>query len=233
MPRPLGTRWALRQIPKAVLFLIVATALVSLAAAVGSRHGATALLDGLLVTPLVMHGELWRLVTWVFYELSPLSLVFACLALWWFGRDVATTFGRRRFLAFYFGLAVLTGAVTTLVGRLVWPEMGGLPYGGSWPMLCGLLVTWGSMFSERQLRFWGVPLTGRHLVALTLAGTALFAIFDGLAPFIPHFTAELAVLLWLRLRRRALVRRQDLQQRGARGEAWSFDEWYEKEKRRG
>ncbi len=47
------------------------------------------------------------------------------------------------------------------------------------------------------------------------------------------YTAEAVVLLWLGPVRRTLAARQkDLRERAARGEAWSFDAWFEKEKRR-
>jgi membrane associated rhomboid family serine protease len=232
MPRPLSLRWSLGQIPRAVRWLMVATALISIAATVSSRNGAPILLEGLLVVPAVLQGQVWRLVTWAFYELGPLNLIFACLTLFWFGADVARTLGRRGFLGFYFGLAALAAIVTCLVGML-WPTVSQISYGGSWPVLDGLVVAWGMMFRDKPLRFWGVPLVGRHLILITVGGTALFALFYGLPLFIPHFLAEGAVLIWLGpIRRRLLARQKDLRERAARGEAWSFDAWFEKEKRR-
>jgi membrane associated rhomboid family serine protease len=231
MSRPLSLRWTLGQIPRAVRWLIAATALISIATVVSARNGAPILSEGLLVVPQVFRGQVWRLVTWVFYEMSPLALVFDCLTLYWFGSDLARTLGRRAFLISYFGLAALAAAVTCLVGR-VWPPVAEVAHGGSWPVLCGLIVAWGTMFSERPLRFWGLPLVGRHLVPITLGGTVLFALYAGLGPFVPHFTAELAALAWLRLERGRAARRKELQERAARGEAWSFDSWFEKEQKR-
>jgi membrane associated rhomboid family serine protease len=228
MPRPLALRWTLGQIPRALLWIMAATAIVSIVAAVGTRNGVPALLEGILVVPQVFSGQVWRLVTWVFYELSPLALVFACLTLYWFGSDVARHLGRRGFLRFYFGLAALAAAVTCLVG-LAWPDVAAIPHGGSWPVLCGLLVAWGTLFRERQLRFWGLPLTGHHLVLVTLGGTVLFALFYGLAPYVPHFTAETAVLVWLGPLKRALAARH--KERQAKAASWTFDSWLDKENR--
>jgi membrane associated rhomboid family serine protease len=233
MSRPLSLRWTLGQTPRAVRWLIVVTAVVSIAAVVSARNGASIPMAGLLVVPEVFRGQVWRLVTWVFYEMSPLALVFNCLTLYWIGSDVARTLGRRAFLVSYFGLAAIAAAVTSLVGQFVWPLVASIAFGGSWPVLCGLLVAWGMMFPDRPLRFWGLPLMGRHLIPITLGGTVLFALFSGLALFIPHFTTELVALAWLGPIRRALVaRKKDLVERAARGEAWSFDAWFEKEKRR-
>jgi membrane associated rhomboid family serine protease len=223
-------RWTLRQIPRAVLGLIAATAAVSIAAAVTARNGSPALVQGLLVVPELLRGQVWRLVTWVLYELGPLALVFACLTLYWFGSELARTWGRRRFLSFYFGLAALAAAVTTVVGRFVWAEVAAIPHGGSWPVLDGMLVAWGRLFADRSLRFWGVPLTGRHLVWVTVGGTVLFALFGGLAPFVPHFAAEAAVLLWFGPLRRALAARE--QARRARAASWSFEEWLQRDQHR-
>jgi hypothetical protein len=103
-----------------------------------------------------------------------------------------------------------------------------IPFGGSWPVLDGLMIAWGLLHHDAQLRFFGVlPLRGRHLVWLTLAGTGLYALFYGLAPFVPHFAAELLVLLWL-----GLIPRARAAQHRARAENWSFDKWLERERRR-
>jgi membrane associated rhomboid family serine protease len=229
MPRPLALRWSLSQIPRAILWIMAATALVSIGAVVAYRNGAPVAMAGLLSVPEVFTGQVWRLVTWVFYELSPISLVFACLTLYWFGSDVAKTLGRRGFLRLYFGLAALAAAVTCVIG-LVWPAVAAIPHGGSWPVLSGVIVAWGMMFREREFRFWMIPMTGRHLVMVTVGGTVLFALYFGLAPFIPHFAAEGAVLLWLGPVKHALAARQ--KDRRARGEAWTFDAWLDKERRR-
>ena len=232
MSRPLSLRSTLAQMPRAVRWLIAVTALVSIVTAVSVRSGAPILLNGLLVVPDVLRGQVWRLVTWVFYEMNPLALMFNCLTLYWFGSDVARGLGRRAFLAGYFGLAAIAATVTCLVG-LVWQAVTMGEYGGSWPVLVGVIVAWGMMFPERPLRFWGIPLIGRHLIPITIGGTVLFALFWGLAPFIPHFTSEGVVLAWLGPIKRILnARKKDLRDRATRGEAWSFDAWFDKEKRR-
>jgi membrane associated rhomboid family serine protease len=215
------------RMPAAVAALIAVTAVVSIAAAIGARNGAPGLFSaGLLVVPAVWHGQVWRLVTWVLYEMDPINLLFACLTLYWVGGDLVRTWGTRRFLLVYFLLAGVAAGVTCLVG-LAWPVVAMIPQSGSWPVLDGLVVAWGLTHAGREIRLYGVVrLTGRQLVWITLGGTVLFALFRGLAGYVPHFAAELLALAWLG---RALRRPGP---RGGRpAEAWSFDAWLAKNRR--
>jgi membrane associated rhomboid family serine protease len=141
--------------------------------------------------------------------------------------------GGRRFLVRFFGLAAASGAVTCLVGR-AWTQLAAMPFAGASPVVDGLIVAWGLLFATREIRLFGiVRLTGRQLVVVTIGITVLFAVFQGIASFVPHFAAEALVLLWLGLLRpwRTGRRRQQLA-RAARGEAWSFKSWYDREQRR-
>jgi membrane associated rhomboid family serine protease len=219
------------RMPRVVAALIAATAVVSIAAAIGARNGAPGLVSaGLLVVPAVWQGELWRLLTWVFYELDVLPLVFACLTLFWFGSDLARAWGPRRFLGAFFGIAAGAGVVTCLVGRFLWPEVALIPQSGSWPVLDALMVAWGLIHSQRELRLYGVVrLTGRQLVWITLLGTVLYGLFRGLALYVPHLAAELLVLAWLGPVQRMLASRR---QRRNAGQAWSFDTWLAGNRRR-
>jgi membrane associated rhomboid family serine protease len=219
------------QIPRVIKALIAVTALISIVSAIAARHGETGPIDyGLMLPWAVWHGQVWRLASWVLYELAPLNLVFACLTLFWFGRDLVGAWGERRFLAVYFGLAIAAAAVTCLVG-LAWPAVAQIPHGGSWPVQTGLIVAWGVLHPERQLLlYFVVRVTGRQLVWITFLGTVLFALFAGLAPFVPHFAAELLMLAWLGPVRRLLIRRRKARQEAAR--AWTFESWLDRERRR-
>ena len=53
----------------------------------------------------MLQGEVWRLVTWVLFELDPLGLIFAALALFWFGGELVRVWGPGRFLLTYFAIA--------------------------------------------------------------------------------------------------------------------------------
>ena len=151
-----------------------------------------------LIPAAVLGLQLWRLVTWVFVETDPLSLVFGGLMLYWFGRDLAWAWGPQRFLYTWFGLTAAAAFVTTLLS-LVIPglSMGG--WLGAWPILSAMVIAWASIFPERQiLLMFALPISGRTLLYITIGGTLLYALFGSIGRYIPHLVAQGIMLLTLR-----------------------------------
>ncbi|MFN4259661.1 MAG: rhomboid family intramembrane serine protease [Gemmataceae bacterium] len=73
-----------------------------------------------LDVPGVLHGQVWRLLTYAFVH-DPFSIwhiLFNMLFLWWFGSDVEDIYGSREFLAFYLIAALLGGLLFTLLAIL-------------------------------------------------------------------------------------------------------------------
>jgi len=68
----------------------------------------------------VLHGQVWRLLTYAFLHDSGIwqHIVFNMLFLWWFGADVEGIYGRREFLAFYL-LAALVGGIAFVLTALM------------------------------------------------------------------------------------------------------------------
>jgi len=178
------------RVPTAVGGIIVATVVVSLVAAVGGRSGLGIQKLLLLDTGAVWQGEVWRLVTWVLVEESPLNLLFGGLVLYWFGRDLVEAWGERRFLLTYFAIPAVAGILASLVA-LAWPGLGAYRFAGFWVALNALVVAWGLNHPFRQiLLFFAVPVSGKALVWITVGGTVLFALFTGVGAFVPHLLAE-------------------------------------------
>jgi membrane associated rhomboid family serine protease len=190
----MGTR-----VPLVVALLIGLTLAGTILGAVGRRNGFPVVLQWAALMPdLVWAGELWRLLSWPFFEPDGLALIFACLALWWFGRDLAYSFGPAGFLARYLLLATLTGAATCLMVR-AFPALSAGAYMGPWPLVDAMVVAWAIFYPHRQILFFFVlPLGGRNLVYVTLGVTLLFALLNGFAPFVPHFLALAATLAYMR-----------------------------------
>jgi membrane associated rhomboid family serine protease len=192
----------------------------------GSILGAVSLRNGLpllgmtaLSPERVGAGEVWRLLTWVFFERDPLNLIFACLGLWWFGRDLAGAWGPVRFLAVYLGLAVATGGATCLLAELLSPGLAGLVAVGPWAPVTALIVAWALLYPHQDVLVWFVlPLHGRNLIYATIGGTVLFALLGGVEHYVPHFIAQGLMMVYVRqsLRRLWLRFRLALQQRSAR-----------------
>jgi membrane associated rhomboid family serine protease len=198
MPR---SRWLDRRysvlggsITAPVAFLIGITLVASIVAA-QVREVAFA---GVLVPGLVFQGQAWRLFTWVLFEQDPLGLIFAGLALFWFGNDLARVWGPGRFLLVYFGLAGAAAVVTCLFA-LAFPGLGMTPYAGPWAVVDALIIAWALSFPTRNIFVYFVlPLSGKNLIWATLGGTLLYGLLGGIGRFIPHFAAQLLTLAVLR-----------------------------------
>lgn len=220
--------------PAAIAGLIAIIALASIVGVATARQGWPQLLgNGLLSVAAVWRGQVWRLVTFALLETSPVSLIFSCLMLYWFAGDLARLWGARPMLGLFFGLAAATGALTCLIA-LSWTDLATRSFAGAGSVVNGLAIAWGLVFPKREIRlFFVLRLTGRRLILVILGVTVLFALFYGIADFVPELAAESLTLAWFGLMRpwRAVRRRQRLQL-AARGEAWSFSRWYERERRR-
>lgn len=151
-----------------------------------------------LIPAAILDFQVWRLVTWVFVETDPLSLVFGGLMLYWFGRDLAWAWGPNRFLATWFGLTA-GAAVATTVLALVVPGLAVGAWLGAWAILSALVIAWASIFPERQILFmFALPISGRTLLWITIGGTLLYALFGGIGRYVPHLVAQGLMLLTLR-----------------------------------
>jgi membrane associated rhomboid family serine protease len=185
------------RVPPAVGGIIVAFVLLSILNAV------TGLVAWTLFAPnAVLGGQVWRLVTWVLVEAggpnTPINLLFGGLTLYWFGRDLCSAWGSRRFVLTYFGVATLAALATTLLSLGV-PQLRGGVWTGAWPILSALLIAWASLFPERQiLLFFALPISGRTLGWITVAGTLLYGVFGSMHAYVPHLLAQGIMALYLR-----------------------------------
>jgi membrane associated rhomboid family serine protease len=184
--------------PFVVGVLVILTFVLSLAAAILGRNGVPIAKYGVLLPPEVWQGQIWRLVTWQFFEFDPIGLIFSCAMLYWFGRDLCDRWGARKFLAIYFGFSALIGVIICLVGRFAWDEVYANLYFGTWPIAEALTIAWALTFPDREILFFFIlRAQGKVLVYLTIGLTALYAAFAGLAHMLPHFLAEFMMLAYL------------------------------------
>ena len=192
--RSTGQRSLGGRIQPEVALLIAITLIVS----VGGMLGGGALRESLVLNPaLVLRGEVWRLITWVFVEREVIPLVFGCLILYWFGGELSSVWGPRGFLVRYLGVAAAAGALAT-VSSLVLPSARAAVYAGGMPAASAMVIAWSRFFPERQIRLYFVlPVSGRMLLYFTIAMTLVWAAFMGATPFLPHLFAEAIALAYL------------------------------------
>lgn len=76
---------------------------------------------GLTPVHVLREGHVWQLLTYAFLHIDIMHLLFNMLFLYWFGREIETTWGSRRFLTFYLAAAVFAGlcfiGVDYVIGR--------------------------------------------------------------------------------------------------------------------
>lgn len=185
--------------PGVLIALSSAIVVASVIGAIAGRSGARGVLGWATLWPqLVLHGQVWRVATWFLFETQPIGLIFAVLILLFLGRDLVSAWGARRFLGVFFGLGVFAGFATLLVS-LLWPDVRTTAYLGVWPIIDAMILTWAMLFPSRQLLLYFVlPVGGRSLVILTVAGTVLFALMEGVVSYLPHFAALAGAWLYVR-----------------------------------
>jgi len=196
-------------VPRSVGGILFAMLVSTVAAMVSHGLWGLVSLDG----PAIFSGQLWRIVTWVFPQGDPLTLLFAGFVLHWLGRDLANTWSERRFLQVFFGYAAWAALWTALVAA-IWAGAD-RPYVGAWPVVNALLVGWGLSRPGAQINLFGiVPMTGKVFAWLVVGGTVLYALSspNGAGDYVPHFAAIVLALLmaagitprrlWLRVKER-------------------------------
>ncbi|WP_394834124.1 rhomboid family intramembrane serine protease [Pendulispora rubella] len=185
------------RLPWGVGLLLSLTVVCSLAVAFGSRHTGPLFELASLVPAAVWRGEVWRLLTWAFIEPNPLSLLFTCLGIYWFGSDLAGEWGSARFLTVLGGIAVSAAVFTCLLAQI---DASVLPqhYLGSWACSCAMIVAWGLWFPDRVVRIYFIlPIRGLWLAWLTVGLTVVYAIYAGWERYLPELLAEGSMLAWI------------------------------------
>src|SRR5262245_31671777 len=123
-------------LPSTVLGLVGLTFAATLGAML--FRGLGVLEAGALVPGLVLRGQLWRLVSWVFLEPEPISFIFGNLLLALIGRDLSYAWGPWRFVGRYFAFAAGVGAAMSLLS-LVFTGLAAYPYLTMWALGDALL----------------------------------------------------------------------------------------------
>jgi membrane associated rhomboid family serine protease len=106
----------------------------------------------------VLHGQVWRLLTYGFLhsELWMWHIIMNMLCLWWFGSDVEDIYGPREFLAVYLTSIVL-GGIAFIIGHLMGTP--GLYCVGASGGVMTMLVLCALHYPSRMVSlFWFLPM---------------------------------------------------------------------------
>ncbi len=128
---------------------------------------------GLLLIPdLVLHGQVWRLLTYPFVADGLLNVAFALLSVWFFASSLEDSYGSRWLLE-YFVVTMAGGALVAsllsaglaLAGR---PEI--VPYSmvsGLWPFVLATLIAFAYHSPEQPVQFsFILTLKAKYLAAI-------------------------------------------------------------------
>jgi membrane associated rhomboid family serine protease len=132
----------------------------------------------------IKHGKVWQLLTFQFLHAVPWPwhVLFNCIALYFFGRSVEETLGRKRFLILYF-MSGFAGGALQLLTTWILPRHLDIPVVGASAGIMGLLAAYAALFPMRELTYfvYFFPITIR---AIWLFWVALaFSIFGTLVPY--------------------------------------------------
>jgi membrane associated rhomboid family serine protease len=202
-----GFRLGAASIPLPIAILIGVTFFGSITAAILHHLKIPAFYYVALIPSQVFTAELWRLVTWPFFEDSPFSLLMACLMFYWFAKDLCRHWGAGRFIALLFGATLVISGTTVLLARFAWSPAFKFGYLGLWPLAEAMTISWALLFPDREIRLYFVlPVRSWTLILLTIGITALMAIYYGLTLMLPHFIAEALTLVYMGEARRLYLR---------------------------
>jgi membrane associated rhomboid family serine protease len=128
------------------------------------------------------HGFVWQLLTYQFMHGGWMHLLLNCLAIYFFGRELEETLGRKSFLALYFSSGVIGGLFQALAGVLLKGAFA-VPVVGASAGAFGLVAAFATLYPERPLMlllFFIIPVNMRAKFLLLFSG--LLAVFGILFP---------------------------------------------------
>ena len=164
---------------------------------------------GLIPADVVGHLAVWQLVTYLFLH-DPFGfghILLNMLPLWMFGADLERTWGRDRFLKYYFLCGIGAGLCVVLANILFSSNWNTRTIGAS-GAIYGLLFAFGYLYPDREILFsFLFPMKAKYFVMI-IGGIAFLSSLSGSGGGVSH-VAHLGgmVIGFLYLRRQKTYRR--------------------------
>lgn len=143
----------------------------------------------------VMHGELWRLVSWPLIELRMASTIFAVIAIARRGDDLASHWGFARLFR-YVGAVTLACGVAYVLGALVVGDATMWRCGGTAHSFA-LEIAWARAFPDGKLTYFRtVTLSGLGIIGMMCAFALLEVMIYGPIESLPEIAACALAVVW-------------------------------------
>jgi len=118
----------------------------------------------------VIHGQVWRLVTYMFVHAGVFHILFNMLSLWMFGVELERMWGTRYFLKFYFITGLAAGLTTILVSLIPLSIFDQLYYSrtvGASGAVVAVLLAYAMYFPNRPILMYFIfPIPAKYFVAI-------------------------------------------------------------------
>lgn len=142
-------------------------------------------LDSLALTPLlVVHGQVWQLVTYAFLQTGILQILFNMLSLWFIGAYLEGVKGSKWLTEIYFLSVIGGGLIATglsFTGILHLSPLQGVA--GASSGIFGLLAAFAVLFGDQQFMMFPLPIgiKAKYLVIVYIL-IAIASLFSGVSP---------------------------------------------------
>jgi membrane associated rhomboid family serine protease len=117
-------------------------------------------------------GYVWQLLTFQFLHSGWLHLLFNCLTIYFFGRELEEALGRKSFLTLYFTSGAIGGLLQE-VAAVLFPQFGG-PVLGASAGAFGLIAAFAALYPDRPVMLLFIPIS--FAAKFLLIGSAVFAV---------------------------------------------------------
>jgi membrane associated rhomboid family serine protease len=139
----------------------------------------------------VLHGQVWRLVTYMFVHAGVFHILFNMLSLWMFGVELERMWGSRFFVQYYF-ICGVGAALTTVLLSFVPGSFGAQLYYsltiGASGAIYGILLAYALYFPNRPILLYFIfPVPAKYFVAI-MGAISLLSSMSGPGGGIAHTT---------------------------------------------
>ncbi len=133
--------------------------------------------EHLALSPLIVRGELWQLLTSLFVHVDFWSFAFDLIGLWFVGATIEQALGRGRLLVLFFGCGLASNAVLAAAIVLFHAQL--IPAGCGDSVLA-LFVGLGVIYGRTQVRVFGrLVLQARVLSGILVGMTLVSFLLEG------------------------------------------------------